>query len=188
MKEIAFDGRMTVTKGIVIAVNDGGQAQTVDVKTHDGAVYSGIEVWQAFGVSSVPPADGALAMLFAVGDDPANRMAWLYNPSQRFGGATPGHTILYGADGSRVAIEDGTISVLGIQHVVVKSPDVTVQAPHGVTILGNVTITGTLEVSGDINDHGGAHGSLNDLRLAHDDHHHTTLAIGALTSLPDIVV
>lgn len=84
-----YDARAMVQRGLVLSIDDTGQVQTATVRTTDGAIYSGIEVYQPFGAASVPPGDGAIALLFAVGGDPANMVALLANPSIRFGGQLP---------------------------------------------------------------------------------------------------
>jgi phage baseplate assembly protein V len=149
MREVVFDGRAMLTKGIIVAVDDTGAAQTVDVLTHDGALFSSVEVIQLFGHASVPAADGAQALVLAIGGDPANRMAIPFNPAVRFGNLVPGESVLYGSDGSRVGVRTGgTVEVLGMSLVTLQSPEITLLAPNGVAITGNVTITGSLTVSG----------------------------------------
>lgn len=149
MNEIVFDARAMLVKGIVVAIHDEGAAQTVDVQTHDGAVYSGLEVIQGFGGASVAPADGAEALVIAIGGDPAHRMAICYNPAARFGGLQPGESVLYGADGSRVGARlGGVVEVLGMSLVKLQSPEITLQAPNGVAITGPTTMTGDVGVTG----------------------------------------
>jgi phage baseplate assembly protein V len=168
--EDAFDARAMLRKGVVQSIDDTGEVQTVTVQTSTGATYSGIEVIQLFGSANLPPTDGAIAYLFCVAGDPANMVALLANPSARFGGLAPGEQVMYGADGSRVAIrQGGTIEILGGNQVTIAAPDanitatgtVTVAAPsviiNGVTVTASgitlgvaTTIDGNLTVNGNI--------------------------------------
>jgi phage baseplate assembly protein V len=148
MREVVFDGRAMLTKGIIVAVDDTGAAQTVDVLTQDGALFGALEVIQLFGHASVPPADGGQALVLAIGGDPANRVAIPFNPAVRFGNLAPGESVLYGADGSRVGVRTGgTVEVLGMSLVTLQSPEINLAAPLGVTITGPVTINGPLTVT-----------------------------------------
>ena len=73
-EQLIFDLRSIIVEGIVLAINDAGIVQTVDVQTHDGVVRSGIEVWQPAGFSGTPEETGRV-LLFAVGGDAANLRA-----------------------------------------------------------------------------------------------------------------
>jgi phage gp45-like len=158
--ELVGDIRSAVALGVVRAVNDAGQAQTVTVQTHDGVVRADIEVMQPFGFASAPPAAGALCLLFAVGGDVGHLVALPIGvPGARFGGQAAGETTIYGASGARVAIRaDGSVEVWA-------SNTVTVHA-------ANVHMTGNLLVDGDISDQAGAHGTLGALRTAYNVHAH----------------
>lgn len=189
-RETIFDHRAMITLGLVQLSDDGGQAQTVQVQTHDGVVRDDIEVMQPFGFASRPPGDGALAPLLAVGGDPANIVSLpLVCPSVRFGGLANGEAVMYAADGTRVALrQGGTVEVWAATAVIVNSQTVSVTAPAGVsiaaaagvtitaaagvTIDGNVQVNGSLVASGDISDQDGAHGTMGELRTAYDAHAH----------------
>lgn len=147
-----FDARAMIRKGTVQSVDDTGPVQMVTVKTGDGALYTA-EVHQLFGHASVPPADGATAILFCIGGDPANQVALLTNPSARFGNQAGGESTLYAGDASRVAVRSGgTIEIIGGNQVTISAPDVTINATGAVTIAaaGGITLTGDLSVTGNI--------------------------------------
>jgi phage baseplate assembly protein V len=150
--QLVGDLRSSIVRGVVRAVNDGGQVQTVDVETSDGLVRAGIEVLQVFGHAGNPPAAGIGCILLAVGADPGNYVALpLASPVRRFGSQAAGDSTLYAADGSRVAVHNhGTIEVLAATKLVIHTPDVEVVAPSGVTITANVTITGNVLVTGTV--------------------------------------
>ena len=158
--ELVGDIRSAIALGVVRAVNDTGQAQTVTVQTHDGVIRGDIEVLQPFGFASAPPAAGALCLLFAVGGDVGHLVALPIGvPGARLGGQAPGESTMYGADGSRVAVrQGGTVEVWAATTVVVHAP--------------NAHFTGNVLVDGDISDQAGAHGSVGTLRAAYDAHAH----------------
>jgi phage baseplate assembly protein V len=152
LHETIFDLRGAIGRGIVQATYDSGQAQTVDVEMYDGMIRTGIEVHQTFGLASRAPLDGAVVMLFAVEGDPGHLVALpLANFSVRFGNLADGETVLYGSDGSRVAIRNGgTIQVLAASAIDIAAPNVSILATSGGTVMiaQNAAIAGTLSVAG----------------------------------------
>jgi phage gp45-like len=164
--ETAGDFRGATVLGVVQAVNDAGQAQTVDVKTHEGIVRAGIEVLQPFGFAGAPPAVGAICLLLAVGGDPGHMVALpVAAPGGRYGGQAAGEATMYGSDGTRVSIRQGsTVEVWAATQVILHTP--------------LATITGNLVVDGDISDAGGAHGTLAEFRTAYDEHKHPDVQPG----------
>ena len=173
MDEHVFDDRAGVQLGTVQSINDQGQAQTTTVKTSDGAVYSDVEVVQSYGVSGVPPIDGALALLFAIGGDPANLRAILFNPSVRFGGQLGGEMTLFAPDGTRVSVRQaGKVEIKAGNEVTIDAPDVTVTCTGtvnvsaqtviiagagGIQLNGNVSVDGWIQTTGSIHAGGGVH-------------------------------
>ena len=183
-------------RALVLAADDTGQVQTARIQTGDGAIQDAVEVAQPFGFASLPPGDGAITHVLVLGGDPANLAALpLGCPAVRFGALAQGEAVIYGADGTRVAVrQGGTVQVWAATLVVVESGTVNVQASGavtisaggGVTIDANVQVNGSIVASGDITDQNGAHGSLGLLRTAYDTHDHP--APGGTTGLPDNIV
>lgn len=173
-----YDTRALLTLGVVQLVDDTGEVQTAQVQTHDGVTRAAVEVLQPFGLATRPPGDGATAVLLAIGGDAANQVALpLGCPGVRFGGLEAGESVLYGADGSRVAIRSGgVVEIHAASTVIVACPTV--------EITGNVSIAGTLTVAGDIFDENGTHGSVGALRTAYDDHVHGDVQNGGGTTAP----
>jgi phage gp45-like len=163
--------RNAIGFGIVASVDDTGQAQTANVKTADGAGRADVEVVEPFGFSSVPPPDGIIATVIEIGGDPGNLVLLpLGNAWARFGAKSAGETVVYGADGSRVHIRvGGIVDIWGGAQVNIHSKNVTINAPLGCAVIGNVEITGDLTVSGNVSD---AHGSLDRLRGHYNAHGH----------------
>jgi phage gp45-like len=130
-----FDARAMIQLAEVQSINDTGQAQTATVTTSNGSTYADVEVVQIYGSSSVAPADGALAMLFAVGGDPANLRAIVYNPSVRMGKLAEGEQAIFTPDGTRVhAAAGGIVNIVAGNQVNITAPAVTVTAKNSVTI------------------------------------------------------
>ncbi len=173
--------RGAVAYGVVTSVDDTGGAQTANVTTGTGVNRANVEVAQAFGFSSVPPADGAVGVLFEIGGDPGNLLVMpLGNPSTRFGNLAPGEAVMYAADGTRVHLrQGGAVEIWGGTSVTVNTKTCTINAPNGCAINGNVTITGNLTTTGDVAD---SHGTLDRLRGHYNGHTHPG---GGTTSEPD---
>ena len=152
LDEVFSNLRGVAGYGVVSAVDDTGQAQTVSASTADGADRADVEVHQPFGFASNPPATAAIAVFVAVGADPANLVALpLACPAQRFGNLEPGEAVMYAADGTRVHLRaGGVIEIWGGTSITVNSPLVVINAPNGATVNGNLTVNGTLTVSEDI--------------------------------------
>ncbi len=153
-----YDSRATIRRGTVVSVDDTGPVQMVTVQTGPGAFHTA-EVHQGFGHASVPPADGCTALLFCVGGDPANMIAFIANPATRFGGQAQGESVLYDGAGNRVAISSGgTIQILAATTVEIKAPDVTIVCSGSLTVTAaqvaltapQVAVTGNLMVTGNI--------------------------------------
>lgn len=139
-REIVEDARGGATEGVVVAVNDTGQVQTVDVQT-PGGLYAGVEVWQPFGHASSPPPNGAVAILIAIGGDPANLRAFIKAPQRRFGNLVRGESALYGSDGSRVHVrQGGTIEVIGAAAARMVVGSATLELAAGVVTITNADV------------------------------------------------
>ncbi|GGG31048.1 hypothetical protein GCM10010964_18740 [Caldovatus sediminis] len=172
LTELAMALRGLAVRGLVVRVADGGQTQTVDVETHQGVVRSSVEVLQPFGLGSVPQGEGALAVLLALGGDPADMVALpLAHPSVRFGALAPGETVLYDAAGNRLHFRNGSLCELKVgARVLVSTRRVEIEASaEGLRITGDVEIVGNLRVSGEVEDHAG---SMQEMRERYNAHGH----------------
>jgi phage gp45-like len=145
MDELAYGLRVNVHLGIVESINDGGQAQTATVTSHDGFPRADLEIMQPFGLASLPPGDGAIAMMLSVGGDAGHFVLLpLCCPSVRFGNLLAGESVLYGADGSRVHIrQGGTIEAKAATSILaqVGTNSVTISQTDIVLAVGGVSIT-----------------------------------------------
>ncbi len=177
--ELVHALRTVFVYGLVKAVYDDGQLQTVDVLTHDGSLRTRVPVMQFVGFASVPT-QGAVVSLLPVGNDPAAMIALPPFSTWRFGGLSEGEAVMYAADGTRVALRTGGIvQVLAATRVemsagsanvtITAATTVAITAPNGVTIGGNVAVTGNITASGDVSD---SKGSMAQIRSIYDGHSH----------------
>lgn len=160
-----FDARAMIQAGLVQSIDDTGQVQTVTVETSSGAIYANVEVIQMWGMSGHAPVDGALALLMAIGGDPANFRAILFNPSYRFGGQDQGEMTIFAPDGTRVSCRAGGIieikagnqinaaaprvAVTGTAEITLTAPSVIIDAASGATITTPLlTINGEVHIDG----------------------------------------
>lgn len=157
--------RGAVVRGVVVANNDSGQAQTVDVETHEGVLRSAVEVMQTFGLASRPPdGSGALVLVLALGGDQGDLVALpVAVPSLRFGDLAPGEMAIYDADGNRVHLRAGGIAE------VQAATKIRLVAPLVEIVADDVTISGDLAVAGMVSD---GTGSMQEMRGQYNGHSH----------------
>ena len=157
--------RGAAMRGLVQAVHDGGEVQTVDVITHDGFLRQGIEVFQFSGFAPCAPAIGSVVQLAAIGADPGDLIALPpVCPAARYGGLAPNEVVIYDAGGQRFALrQGGLVQIVGASSVSITAP--------AISLVGNVAVTGTLT------DNGVDVGS---------DHAHTGVQTGGGTSGPPV--
>lgn len=165
-RETANQSRGMISRAVVTAQHDGGEAQTVDVTTHASVDRSAVEVVQQFGFTSMAPG-GAMVVVLAVGGDQSDLVALpVAAPGARLGGLNPGDTAIYSANGSRIIIRaDGVIEVNATQKVVGKAPNWDIEGD--VKIKGDVDIDGELRTSRDIRDKTGAMSAMRDQYNGH---------------------
>jgi phage gp45-like len=151
----------SILRGVVLAVNDSGGIQTVDVETHPDVVRTGVPVFSAYGFSAVPPA-GSVTLLLAVDGDPGNLVALPATlPGARQGDAAAGEVAFADGQGNRVVIRQGGIAE------VVAATKIKLTAPL-VEIHGDVQIAGTLTAT-TVQD---ATGSMATMRSLFNTHRH----------------
>lgn len=151
-EEQVNDQRAHIVRGVVLAVDDTGPLQTVDVKTHDGVHRTEIEVLLPWGLISNPP-PGAIAVVAAIGADPADMMALgVAHPGARAGGSAGGSIGLADNGGNRVIITPGgQIGIVSATQITLSvGPTTMTITAAGVAITGNVSVTGNITATGSI--------------------------------------
>ncbi len=148
--------RALALRALVHRVDDGGQAQRLDVETHEGVVRAGVEVLQPFGVYSVP-APGGLTVVLAMGGDPSDLVALpVASAAARFGNLQPGEVAVCDDAGNRVHIKaGGLIEIVAAAQVRIVAPETRVE--------------GNLVVTGQVSD---AAGSMQEMRDRYNIHRH----------------
>jgi phage baseplate assembly protein V len=156
--EDVMDLREAIRLGLVQSIDDTGQVQRAVVQTHDSGSQE-IDVFQLDGIASSPQVDGAIALVFSIGNDASHRMCIIANPSTRYGNQLAGERAIAMPDGTRVAVrQGGIVEIWGGNLVKINAPSMQVSASGavqitaggGVGITGNVTITGSASVTGNL--------------------------------------
>lgn len=150
MHELHNALRGLVLRGVIAAVDDGGPEQKVDVQLHYGQMRTGVPVLHPFGLSSVPPLDGAIVHVVQTGADPSDLVAFpVANPAAaRLGGLSPGETVLYDAAGQKLYFQKGTIVRIDAGselRVGIAGKTVLDVTASGVTIAGDLVVTGDVK-------------------------------------------
>jgi phage gp45-like len=156
VEEIVMQLRGLLARALVRGSSDAGQAQTVDVTTHEGVHRSRVEVLQPFGVASRPPA-GAMTVVLAIGGDQGDLVALpVAAPGRRFGNVPAGGTVIYDAAGNRVFLgNDGIVEIHAATRVLIKAPEVRIE--------GNLVVTGSVA---------DAAGTMQEMRDRYNSHTH----------------
>jgi phage gp45-like len=154
-----------IVRGYVLAVDDTGPVQTIDVETHEGVERAGVEVLQPYGEAGVPP-EGGMVLLIAVGGDQGDFVALpVGHPGARLGGLPPGAKGIYDAQNNRVLIINGVVQIASATKV---------RVTVGGTVLevsaSGVDITGDLRVNGQVSDVSGSMQEMRDRYNTHTGH------------------
>ncbi len=143
-------------RGLVKAVYDTGEVQTVDVVTHDNMVRSGIEVFQFYGFATCAPAVGSVVQLAAIGADPGDLIALPpICPAARYGGLAPNEVVVYDAGGQRLALRaGGVVQIMAASTLTLQVGTTTLtMTSTGIATTGTLTNNGVDIGSG--HEHGG---------------------------------
>lgn len=156
LDEVVMALRGLLARALVRGSSDGGQAQTVDVTTHEGVHRTGVPVMQPFGLASRPPA-GGLTVVLAIGGDQGDMVALpVAAPGRRFGSLPPGGAALYDAAGNCVVLgADGVVEIRAATRVLIRAPEVRIE--------GNLVVTGSVE---------DAAGTMQEMRDRYNEHTH----------------
>lgn len=141
--ELVQQLRGQVSRGVVSAVDDSGDVQTVDLKTHDNVGRSNVEVHQPYGLTSVPLDEAPGTFVLAIGGDQGHQVALQLTSAHRMGNVKPGEVMLYDASGNRLYLKiGGNIDLFAAALMQVAAKTMTVNVPGGITFSGPVTFNG----------------------------------------------
>jgi len=175
---------LAIGRGRMTAVNDGGNAQTMQVQLGTDEVRDGTPRLVEYGLTSVPPAGTDCVVLFLGGDRSTGVVVATGNQGARPKGLQGGEVCVYDDLGQMVHLTRAGIVVKGAGRPVTveDTPEVTVKASGKVRLE-----TPLLEVTGDIVDNAGRGGrSMASMRAVYDGHTHGGVTPGgADTAVPN---
>lgn len=147
--------RAHTVRAVIHGVDDGGAEQQVELSAHVGGRRTKVPVHYPFGFAAVVPPNGAVTHVVANGADQSDLFAMPpSNPSAaRLGGLSEGEACLYDAVGQKVWLRGGRIVQIDVHtalSVTVAGQQVMQVAASGVTIQGDLSVTGDTSVGGSI--------------------------------------
>jgi phage baseplate assembly protein V len=126
---------MMTARGVLRAVIDDGGIQLLQAGVLHGETIDGIERFQSYGVSSVPPPGGDVAVIFLQGNRDQPVAVAVNDRASRPKGLKGGEVVLYNDKQCTVLLDaDGKIAVTAEEDISVKGKNVTVEATETVTV------------------------------------------------------
>lgn len=177
--------RLMASRAMVRLVMDAPGVQKVQVSLLEGEAGDNVDRLQQYGFTSVPHpgAEGVFLSLngsrdqgvVVVVDDRRFRLKGLS------GGEVAvfddlGHAVILNRDGIRIDGAGHPVRVFNSPHVLADTPlfEVTgnLKVGGGIVAAGSASVGGDVMAAGSVSDLGGSHGSVGDLRNAHNAHLH----------------
>jgi phage baseplate assembly protein V len=140
-----IDGLRTMLRRVrLVALDDAGTQQKGRVRGLKGEELDEVVRIQHFGLSSNPPADAEGVLLALGGRSDRGLLVGLEHKDFRPVGGEGGSTVLYDANGSRVALTAGVLTISHAGKIVLGAGGATITLEAGkVTIAGDVQINGS---------------------------------------------
>jgi len=169
--------RVLFTRGVVRLIEPATLMQSVQVEGLAGELMSGVEHFEAYGLTAHPH-PGAEALLAALGGDRSHTVAvTVADRRYRLTNLAPGEVALYDDKGNVVHLMRDKVKVTAVDHLEATAPTT--------LITSEVTIDGNLKVKGDITDRYATTGTtLEHVRSTYDSHTHDEND-GGSTSTPN---
>ncbi|TKA91935.1 phage baseplate assembly protein V [Guyparkeria sp. SB14A] len=157
--------RVLFTRGVVRLIDPGTLMQSLQVEGLAGELMSGVEHFEAYGLTAHPH-PGAEALLAALGGDRSHTVAvTVADRRYRLTNLAPGEVALYDDRGNKVHLMRDKVKVTAVDHLEATAPTT--------LITSEVTIDGNLKVKGDITDRYATTGTtLNHVREVYNGHDH----------------
>jgi phage baseplate assembly protein V len=158
--------RLTACRAVLGTANDAGKLQTAQVELLAGETRDGVERFQNFGFTSVPPAGAEGVYLSLNGSRDQGVLIVVDDRRSRKSGLKAGEAAMHNAEGTAVihVLADGSIEVTA-------STTVTVTAPT-VRVVGNLEVTGNIVAAGTVADGVGAMATMREAYNSHLAAHH----------------
>lgn len=126
--------------GTITAVDDTGPVLRAQVTIGYLETVDDVPVLQQFGFASVPPLGSDVALVFIGGDRSNGAGVATNNQASRVRNKAPGESVIFNAFGMSI--------YLSAEGVIINGGGLPVQIINGDLHTGNITMTGTLAVTG----------------------------------------
>jgi phage baseplate assembly protein V len=136
---------MMLARGVLRAVSDAGGIQTMQVGLLAGEVADGVERFQTYGLSSVPPAGGDTLVAFLGGNRDHGVVVAVNDRGSRPAGLSSGEVILYNDQNVTLKLTAEGDLVIKARKVIIEA-DETIEATAGTE--ATVTATGAVNLRG----------------------------------------
>ena len=136
---------MMAARGTVLAVDDAGGGQTMQLGLLAGETADGVERFQSYGVSSVPAAGSEVLVVFLGGNRDHGIVAAVNDRGVRPAGLRNGEVILYNdANVSLLLNADGELVIRAKRAIIEIEEDIAITAGQPVTVDADIECTGTI--------------------------------------------
>jgi phage baseplate assembly protein V len=137
---------MMLARGVLRAVADAGGIQVMQVGLLAGEVADGVERFQSYGMSSVPPAGGDTLVAFLGGNRDHGVVVAVNDRGSRPTGLNSGEVILYNDQNASVLLTNEGDLVIKARRVIIEAEE---------TIEATATTDATITAAGAVNLRGG---------------------------------
>jgi phage baseplate assembly protein V len=136
---------MALARGELLAVADGGGVQTMQVGLLHGETADGVERFQSYGVSSVPPAGGDALVAFLGGNRDHGVVVAVNDRGSRPTGLASGEVVLYNDQNVSLRLTAEGDLVIRARRVIIEAEE-SIEATAGTD--ATVTATGAVNLRG----------------------------------------
>ena len=147
---------MMLVRGVLLGTSDAAGIQTMQVGLLEGEVTDGVERFQTYGISAVPPPGGDVLVGCVQGNRDQPMVLAVNDRGSRPRGLNLGETCLYNDQDCFVRLtSDGDVIITGARHVSIEAAEtVTINAQQDVSITSPTRVVVNaqeLRVEGDVN-------------------------------------
>jgi phage baseplate assembly protein V len=134
---------MMLVRGELLGTSDTGGIQTMQVGLLEGEVTDGVERFQTYGISAVPPPGGDVLVGCVQGNRDQPMVIAVNDRGSRPRGLSSGEVCLYNDQDCYVRLtREGDVIITGARHVLIEgAEDVAITAGENLTISAGQSIT-----------------------------------------------